>query len=358
MKENFYKKVLDNGMVILFEKRNLPVVSVAIAVKFGGINESVEEKGIAHFIEHLLYKGTPTRDLKKISEEIEKNGGELNGFTGEEVTAYFCKMPSRHLKIALDVLSDMIKNPLFDEVELEKEREVIFEEIKMHKDNPRLHVFDGLKDVLYEGSLGINFAEKNFSKEKGIIPKIDIQLKKDFKIEEREGIDQANLVFAYHSPLVDDEKNYAAQVLTTLMAGGMSSRLFQEIRAKRNLAYAVKGEADISKDFAYSFIYVGTNKENVEKIKGLILDEFKKVSNKLTEEELSQVKNQLIGNYQISMEDSQDQMVNLLVSEIHGDAFSFYDYENHITSVKLKDVKELAKSVLDNYSFFALVPKI
>ncbi|HLD54679.1 MAG TPA: pitrilysin family protein [Candidatus Nanoarchaeia archaeon] len=402
MKENFYKKVLDNGMVILFEKRNLPVVSVAIAVKFGGINESIEEKGIAHFIEHMLYKGTPTRDLKKISEEIEKNGGELNGFTGEEVTAYWCKMPSRHLKIALDVLSDMIKNPLFDEVELEKEREVIFEEIKMHKDNPRLHVFDGLKDVLYEGSLGMNlagtyetmnsinrkkivkkfneiyrpnnlvlavvgdadfdeivkFAQKSFGKEKGIIPKIDVQLKKDFKIEEREGIDQANLVFAYHSPLVNDEKNYAAQVLTTLMAGGMSSRLFQEIRAKRNLAYAVKGEADISKDFAYSFIYVGTNKENVEKIKGLILDEFKKVSNKLTEEELSQVKNQLIGNYQISMEDSQDQMVNLLVSEIHGDAFSFYDYENHITSVKLKDVKELAKSVLDNYSFFALVPKI
>ena len=204
----------------------------------------------------------------------------------------------------------------------------------------------------------IKFAEKNFSKEKGIIPKIDIQLKKDFKIEEREGIDQANLVFAYHSPLVDDEKNYAAQVLTTLMAGGMSSRLFQEIRAKRNLAYAVKGEADISKDFAYSFIYVGTNKENVEKIKNLILDEFKKVSNKLTEDELNQVKNQLIGNYQISMEDSQDQMVNLLVSEIHGDAFSFYDYENHINSVKLKDVKELAKSVIDNYSFFALVPKI
>ncbi|KHO52972.1 MAG: Peptidase, M16 family [archaeon GW2011_AR13] len=365
MKENFYKKVLDNGMVILFEKRNLPVVSVAIAVKFGGINESVEEKGIAHFIEHLLYKGTPTRDLKKISEEIEKNGGELNGFTGEEVTAYFCKMPSRHLKIALDVLSDMIKNPLFDEVELEKEREYEtmnsinrkkivkkFNEIYQPNNLVLAVVGDADFDEI------IKFAEKNFSKEKGIIPKIDIQLKKDFKIEEREGIDQANLVFAYHSPLVDDEKNYAAQVLTTLMAGGMSSRLFQEIRAKRNLAYAVKGEADISKDFAYSFIYVGTNKENVEKIKNLILDEFKKVSNKLTEDELNQVKNQLIGNYQISMEDSQDQMVNLLVSEIHGDAFSFYDYENHINSVKLKDVKELAKSVIDNYSFFALVPKI
>src|SRR3989339_426123 len=301
MKENFYKKVLDNGMVILFEKRNLPVVSVAIAVKFGGINESIEEKGIAHFIEHMLYKGTPTRDLKKISEEIEKNGGELNGFTGEEVTAYWCKMPSRHLKIALDVLSDMIKNPLFDEVELEKEREVIFEEIKMHKDNPRLHVFDGLKDVLYEGSLGMNLAGT---------------------YETMNSINRKKIV-----------------------------KKFNEIYRPNNLVLAVVGDADFDEIVKFA-------QKSVEKIKGLILDEFKKVSNKLTEEELSQVKNQLIGNYQISMEDSQDQMVNLLVSEIHGDAFSFYDYENHITSVKLKDVKELAKSVLDNYSFFALVPKI
>jgi len=112
MKPKFYRKVLKNGMIILFEKRNVPVVSVAFAVRNGGINESLDEKGISHFIEHMLYKGTPTRNAKQIAEEIEKNGGQLNGFTDETITAFWCKMPSKHLDIALGVLSDMIKNPL------------------------------------------------------------------------------------------------------------------------------------------------------------------------------------------------------------------------------------------------------
>src|SRR5208283_3370309 len=110
----FYRKVMKNGMTILFEKREIPVVSIAFAVRAGGNNESIEEKGISHFIEHMLYKGTPKRNSKKIAEEIENNGGELNGFTAEEIVAYWCKMPSEHLNVALDVLSDMVKNPLFD----------------------------------------------------------------------------------------------------------------------------------------------------------------------------------------------------------------------------------------------------
>jgi len=155
MKPKFYRKILKNGMTVLLEKRNLPVVSVAFAVRNGGINEASNEKGISHFIEHMLYKGTPTRNTKKIAEEIEKNGGELNGFTDELITAYWCKMPSIHLDIALDVLSDMVKNPLFDEKEMEKERKVIFEEIKMRKDNPGIHVFDGIQRNLYSEPLGL-----------------------------------------------------------------------------------------------------------------------------------------------------------------------------------------------------------
>ncbi|MEJ2268121.1 MAG: pitrilysin family protein, partial [Nanoarchaeota archaeon] len=153
---NFQRKVLKNGMTILFEKRDLPIVSVAFAVRNGGINESEEEKGISHFIEHMLYKGTPTRNAKKIAEEIEKNGGELNGFTDECITAYGCKMPSKHVNVALNVLGDMVKNPLFDEKELEKERKVIFEEIKMRKDNPMTFVFDKLNNILYTGTLGLD----------------------------------------------------------------------------------------------------------------------------------------------------------------------------------------------------------
>ena len=201
----------------------------------------------------------------------------------------------------------------------------------------------------------VRFAEKNFENKKGKISKQKFNLKNELKIEKRKGIDQANLIFAYHVPLARDKRNYAAQVLSTLMAEGMSSRLFEEIREKRNLAYAVKGEANINKDFAYNLIYVGTTKENVEVVKGIILNEFKKVAKDLTEQEFQQIKEQLIGNYQISMEDSQVQMVNLLVHEIIGDAKDFYEFEKRISEVKLEDVKDLAR--IKDYSFFALVPE-
>ena len=115
MKENFKRKVLDNGFTIIFEKREVPVVSMAFAVRNGGINEKAEEKGISHFIEHMLYKGTKTRTAKKIAEEIERNGGVLNGFTSEEITAFHCKMPSKNAEIGLKVLADMMKDSLFDQ---------------------------------------------------------------------------------------------------------------------------------------------------------------------------------------------------------------------------------------------------
>ncbi len=401
MKQEFYRKVLKNGLTIIFEKRKIPVVSVAFAVRSGGINEFLGERGISHFIEHMIYKGTAKRNAKKIAEEIEKKGGILNGFTDEEVTAFWCKMPSKHLPTALSVLSDMIKNPLFDEKELEKERKVIFEEIKMRKDNPIIYVLDKIQSFLYKGNLEIpltgtyktmnlidrkkivkrfkniyvpnnlilvvvgdaefeeiiKFVEKNFEMKKGEIPNFKINLKNKSGIEKRKGIDQAHLVFAYHVPLAKNKKNYAAQILSALMAEGMSSRLFSEIREKRNLAYAVKGECNINKSFAYNYIYVGADKKNVEKVKKIILEEFKKVARGLTEKELEQVKGQLIGNYYISMEDSQIQMINLLSHEIFGDAKEFYDFEKNIKAVKLKDVKSLAKHAKNKFSFFVLVPE-
>ena len=270
MPKRFQRKILKNGMTILFEKRDIPVVSVAIAIKHGGIHEKENEKGISHFIEHMLYKGTPTRDSKQIATEIEKNGGELNGFTSEEVTAYWCKMPSIHANIALDVLTDMVKNPLFDENEIEKERKVIFEEMKMRKDSPRIFIFDEIQSHLYKNPFGKNligtketlkeierkdlvkkfseiytpnnmiicvvgnysmekivkWTEENFTKKGKKIHQIKIEKKNTSKIEKRKGIDQANIVLAFHLPLAKDKKNYAAQLLMTLMGEGLSSRLF------------------------------------------------------------------------------------------------------------------------------------
>jgi predicted Zn-dependent peptidase len=201
----------------------------------------------------------------------------------------------------------------------------------------------------------VKFAEKNFGEGGGSVPEFKIKLKNGSKIVKRKGIDQANLIFAYHLPLGKDKRNYAAQVLNTLMAGGMSSKLFSEIREKRNLAYAVKGHAVISNDFAYNVVYVGTTKENVEIVKKIILEELAKVAKGLTEKELKQIKEQMIGNYHISMEDSQSQMASLLYAEIDGDAQKFYDFEKNISEVKLKDVRDLAK--IDKYSFLALVPE-
>ena len=398
-KPKFYKKKLKNGMTVLFEKRNSGVISITFAVKQGGIDETISEKGISHFIEHLLFKGTKKRTSKQISDDIERRGGNLNAFTEEEVTAYWCKIPSEHLNLALDVLTDMIKNSVFDEKEVNKERQVIFEELKLYKDNPRSYVFDKIKELLYQGAFAMHlggteksmtnntrekvvqkfrevydpsnmvlcvvgdadfaqlcdFVEKNFKSKKKIDKKIKIEGKNFELTEKRKGIDQANLVFAFHVPNAQDEKAYAASTLNSVMADGMSSRLFQEIREKRNLAYAVKGSCNIGKNFGYITIYVGTSKENVQLVKNLIIEEFEKVSEELQEKELEEAKEQLIGNNKISREDSQIKMVDLLYHEIYNKAENSYNYEKNIRKVKLEDVKKLAK--IKNYSFFALIPE-
>lgn len=401
-KVKFFRKKLGNGMTVLFEQRkDSGVVSVAFAVKHGGIHEASEEKGISHFIEHMLYKGTKNRTAKKISEDIERNGGILNGFTEEEITAYWCKMPSNKLAIALDVLGDMIKNPLFDEGELNKERLVIFEEMKMRKDRPDIYILDELQSTLFTGNLGLNligteksmksidrskiiakfkkiyhpnnlflcvvgdadfdnlckFCEKNFPVSKADIAEPSIGLKNKQRIEKRKGIDQANLVFAYHVPNANEKENYSAQVLSCLMAGGMSSRLWQEIREKRNLAYAVRGACSAGRRFGYNYIYVGTTKENVEKVRAVILEEFRRIK-ELKEGEFEQVKEQLVGNSRISREDSQGQMLDLLYNEIWDKAENSYRYEEEIKKVKLEEVKKMAEKVKEgNYSFIALLPE-
>lgn len=393
------RKILSNGMTVIFKERKNGVVCVAFVAKQGGRNEFAKDKGISHFIEHMLYKGTPSRDTQQISTEIESNGGVLNGFTSEEITAYWCKMPSKHVGVALNVLSDMVKNPLFDSKEVDKERQVIFEEMKMYQDNPRMHVFEKIKELLYDGDFSISiigtkesmnsnskeklkeffdriytpenmvlavvgeanfdeictFAEKNFAKQEGKVEKPEIKLANGELIEKRKGIDQANLVLAHHAPLPNDDKYHAEEVLMTILAGGMSSRLFSEIREKRNLAYAVKGSYEGEKDYAYSLIYVGTTPENVGKVKELILEEFEKVSKDLEEKELNQAKEQIIGNHLISWEDSHNILVDLLIEELRGNAEGIDRFVEKIKAVKLEDVKSLAK--ISEHSFFALVPE-
>ena len=393
----FHRKRLDNGLIILFEKRDGPVVSLATSVKFGAQYESEKIKGISHFIEHLVFKGTKNRSVEEIPREIESKGGVLNAFTGEEITAYWNKMPANHFELGADVSRDLVLNPLFEKTALERERKVILEEIKMYHDNPSTHVLETLKELLYGKPFGLSIAGTHntvaglsrervvdlfksiystnnmiFSvvgnvewervlKEGNKFPKINSKInsipiipKNGELIEKRKGIDQAHEVLGFHMPKLGDKDRYAAEIFDSILGGGMSSRLFQEIREKRGLCYAIKSDVEQSKDYAYEMIYAGTVKEKVKEIKTLILKEIKKLG-LLKKKDFDEAKERMIGLREISLEKSDSTMVGLLQEEIAGDAKEFYNFENKINEVKLKQVQNLSK--LKGYSFTALIPE-
>jgi predicted Zn-dependent peptidase len=395
----FYKKKLDNGMTVLFEKRNLPVISISATAKIGAEYETEENKGISHFIEHLMFKGTKTRKQEEIAREVEKKGGVLNAYTDEEETSYWCKLPSKHLNSGGETVSDLILNPKFDKVEFEKEKQVIIEEIKMYKDNPMNYVMDKIKEMLYEKPFGMSIAGeaeiiRGLSREKTIdfynkhypvnrmiltavgkaefddILEIAKRLypsarqgevkesfpirKNDEKMEKRKGIDQAHFVFGFHTPKANEREIHDYEVAGAYLFEGMSSRLFQEIREKRGLAYAIKGSLSARKNFGYGVIYAGAAKEKIEEIKKIIVQEIKNLK-KLEQKELSEIKEQLIGLHELASEDSTNVMSALAATEVTDEAEEYYKYEERINAVKLEDVRNVSK--LKKYSTFSLVPE-
>ncbi len=398
MEEILNRKKLKNGLTVLFEKRNLPVVTCSISNKFGSEYESGEMKGISHFIEHLVFKGTKNRTVEEISREIEKKGGIINAFTAEEVTCFWNKLPSRHLSTGISLASDLALNPLLEKEALERERKVILEEIKMYNDNPQIYVLEKIKELLYEKPFGLfgagtsetmknisrenvlevynsaystnnmiltvigkadfeeicEIAEKLFPETKSKVQERNPITKNSEILEKRKGLEQANLVLGFHAPNLKDRKRYAAEVLDVILARGMSSRLFSEIREKRGLAYAVKGILQQDKNYGYESIYIGTMKEKVKQVKELILKEIKKIQ-KLEKKDFQEAQGQLIGLREVESEDSEQVMVDLISEENAGDAEEHYKYEERIKEVKLEDVRELSK--LKNYSFVALVPE-
>ena len=394
---NFYRKKLDNGLTVIFEKRKGPVVSIASSVRFGAQYESEKIKGISHFIEHLVFKGTKNRSVEDIPKDIEGKGGVLNAFTGEEITCYWNKMPAKYFELGIDVSRDLVLNPLFDKEALERERKVILEEIKMYHDNPSTHVLEKLKELLYEKPFGLSIAGTHktvagLTREKVIdlfnsiystnnmilsvvgnvgweqvleeankFPKINKKInqipiipKNGEIIEKRKGIDQAHEVLGFHMPKLNDKNRYAAEVFDSILGGGMSSRLFQEIREKRGLCYAIKSDLEQSKDYAYEMIYAGTVKEKIKEIKKLVLKEIKKLK-ELKKKDFDEAKERLIGLREISLEKSDSNMVGLLQEELAGNAKEFYEFGDKINSVKLKQVQELSN--LKGYSFTALIPE-
>jgi len=394
----FFRKKLSNGMIVVMEKRDLPLVSLSITNRFGASYENSEIKGIAHFIEHLVFTGTKTRSHEDISREIEKKGGILNAFTSHDVTSFWFKLPSEHVFSGLDILVDILKNPLFDREKFEKERKVILEEIKMYHDNPARHVFELVEGNLYGSPFGetiignektikgldrdfvysyyaenynpsnyvvsivgnadfdaiCKYLQNEFKGKEKDFGKIEIEKVNREIIVEREGIDQAHMVFAIHAPLVGSKEYPALEVLDAYLASGMSSKLFLKIREEFGLAYTVKGNISAEKSYSYYGIYVGTRKEALNQVRELILEGFKEVD-KMSDEELEEIKEQLIGLKKVGSEESSSVMNELLFNELTGRAEDYYKYEERIRGVKLEEVKKLAK--IDKYSFAAIVPK-
>jgi predicted Zn-dependent peptidase len=397
MKEpDFYRKKLDNGVTLILEKRNTPVVAVSTSVKFGAQYESANIKGISHFIEHLVFKGTKNRNVIEIPQEIEKRGGMINAFTSEEVTSFWNKLPRNYFSLGMDISRDLVLNPVFENDALERERKVILEEIKMYHDNPGSYVMEKIKELLYKPPFNNSIAGtlktvsgltrekvieifnsvystnnmivcvvgnvyweevlmegKKFPKKNKQIKSLPILTSNSSAMEKREGIDQSHEVLGFHMPKLTDKNRYAAEIFDSILGGGMSSRLFQEVREKRGLCYAIKTHLEQSRDYSYEMIYTGTTKDKVLKVKKLVLKEIIKLKD-LDKKDFEESKERLIGQRKINSEKSESTMIELLQEELGGNSENYYKYEEGISKVKLEEVRKLSN--LRGYSFIALTP--
>jgi len=386
----FNRAVLENGLTVIHEKREVPVTTVMIGVKYGSMYESLEEKGIAHFMEHLCFKGTEKRTTEEIAKVLEDKGGELNAFTHEEMTAYHVRLPSKHLELAVDVISDIFFNPIFPIAEIERESNVICEEIKMYKDSPRAHAMDVIKNNLYEKPFGgfitgsqetvksmtrdqllakhesvyvpknsvlcvvgnnsfedvLKFAKKYSMVEKSgeILGKLDIKKEIKSSKEKRDNLMQTNLCLGIHFPGLAEKDRYSAEIFSAILGEGMSSRLFKEVREKKGLVYGVKSALDLGRNYGYMVLWAGCDSKNRNKVIEICKEEFAKMKD-LTEEELVEAKEMVIGKDILHSEGSNDMAIQLIMEEFATKAENVYDFEKKINSIKLEDVQGLASNV-------------
>jgi predicted Zn-dependent peptidase len=396
----FTRVILPNGLTVLHEYRSVPVSTVAIASRLGAAYETESEKGISHFLEHMCFKGTKRRSVEQISSEIENIGGDLNAFTDECVTCYHATVPSTHTSVALDVLTDMYFRPTLKCEDMKKEAEVICEEIKRYIDAPGAYSGDRLKENLYRAPLGLNIAgsekivrgmtreqlqrkhDLHYCPENSLLcivgnspleSVLEFFGRNDFSLgsgqhsskitvekinirdaEQRAGIKQATLTLGIHFPSASSPQTYAAELFSTILGDGMSSRLFSEIREKRGFAYDVRSDYTPEKDFGALTIFAGVKKKNISKVTDLIIDEVRKMAF-LTDEELSKAKERLKGCFLVGSEGCMASADSLIRSEIEGSAESHYAFQDRINGVTLDEVRALAD--VKDYSSFVLGPK-
>jgi len=384
----------DTGIEVIFDKlESISTCSVGVFVKTGSRDESDTEEGISHVLEHMIFKGTPTRSYFEISEEIDYLGANVNAHTTKEETVFYINALTQFLGKSVDILFDIVTNSTIDEKELEKEKDVIVEEIKMYKDSPDDLVFEtnyadcingqyGKPIIGTEESVKGFTAEEirkyyrerytkdnilivvsgNFDKDE-IIQKINEYFGKlaDTKVDRREKIDfsfnagkktvpkdinQVNICISHKSEDYNSEKKVYTDILSNIIGGSMSSRLFQEIREKNGLAYSVYTYNQYYLSGGLTSTYIGTNLESYEKAIEITLLEFKKLrENGVTEEELQKSKNKYISRISFAMENPRSRMGILGNYYIRkNEILDTEKLKNKVNAVRLEDVNNFART--------------
>lgn len=393
-----YKKtILNNGLRIVgYHMPNMRSVALGMWIKVGGRYESAKVKGISHFLEHLVFKGSRNYSCRQIKESIEGVGGSLNGFTSEELTCYLAKLPGQYLDLALEILSDMVINPSLPGPEIKKEKTVILEELKMHKDLPQSYVYELLDMLLWpnqplgmsiigsvESISSINrqnlfsfkqeyysasnivvsvagalryekfikrvenkfhpFKEENintFSKadEKPDAPKLSL-LHKD--------TEQTHMALGFHSFKRDHPLRHALGLLHIILGANMSSRLFTKLREKRGLTYDIGTQVKRFQDTGAFIVHAGIDNNKVDTAIKLILEELKQTKDKLvSEDEYRRAKEFYLGQLMLSLEDTLDHMLWLGESQAALDkTYTLNEIVKELKGIKRKDIQEVAKQI-------------
>jgi len=385
---------LKNGVrVISEEMHHVRSVSLGVWIKTGSRRETPEENGISHFIEHMLFKGTKNRSAEDIARSVDSIGGGLDAFTAKEMVSYNTKVLDEHLPLAFDVLADMVRNPLFREADIEKEKSVILEELKMDVDNPEYLLHDifssnfykdhplgkpiiGSKDTIrtFDRQMIGDYYRRYYSPSNILITAagnlnhrhlVDLarQYFEDLPMNgtlapEVAPVPHARLVFRNKTSLeqthlymgvpaypFSHELRFACYALNTILGGGMSSRLFQNIREKQGLAYAVYSELAMYHDTGCMAIYAGTAVETAGQVIESIVKELREIKENLVPaEELRRAKDNLKGSFMLGLESTSSRMSNLARQELHFKRFFTLDEMiEKIESVTAEQIRDIAR---------------
>ena len=391
-------QTLKNGLTIVGEEiPYLKSVSLGIWINTGSRLESEKESGVSHFIEHMLFKGTKNRSAKDIARDIDSLGGEINAFTNKECTCYYVHLLDEHINKGIDVLSDMILNSSFNSDDIDKERFVILEELKMYEDSLDDLSYDLLAENIYPNDglgrniLGNRDTIKNLSREdilnhynkyylpnnaiisicgnfkfnevvKVIEDKFENWEPKDVDILVEEAkftpcfvaknkdSEQVNIAISLKAIPEESEKEaYALAVVNNVFGGSTSSRLFQNIREDKGLVYSIYSSQTLFRKCGELGIFASTSEEYLKEVYDLIIKEIKEIKeNYITEEELEQSKKQLKGNYILSLESINAKMLSHGESMLLNNKIKDEDeIIEHINSVNMEQVKAIINKVFN-----------